>query len=117
MSAQVEPGALIPDGLAARLAGHYAPNAMCGLAALHWTGEVRHGTWHDARVLAEDLDGPHRTVNGHRDPQGVAAELRALAHYCCVFSPREAVDGWRVWTPAKGDEGAMVVPWAWREST
>ncbi len=114
MSTQVEPGALIPDGLAARLAGHYAPNAMCGLAALHWTGEVRHGTWHDVHALAEDRDGPQLTANGHRDSHAAAAELRALAHYCRKHNRRCAVDGWRVWTPAKGDEAAMVVPWSWR---
>jgi hypothetical protein len=106
----VEPGALIPDALAAKLAGHYASSATSALAALHWTGRVQPGA---AREVEQAY--AQESVDGRRDSHAVAAELRALAHYCRHHAHREAVEGWRSWTPAKGDEAAMVVPWAWRE--
>lgn len=108
----IEPGALIPDGLAARLAGHYAPDATGTLARLHWTGEV--GTPGDVGVMIDGWQVPDTDSRGRRDEDAAAAELRALAHYCLTHAGRRAVDDWRVWTPAKGDEAAMVVPWAWR---
>ncbi len=108
----LEPGALLPDALAAKLAGHYAPNATGVLARVHWTGEVAPGA---ARWVDLHTPRPATTANGTRDPQAIEAELRALVHYCRVHHGRGEVVGWRDWTPAKGDEAAMVVPWAWRE--
>ncbi len=109
----LEPGALLPDALAAKLAGHYAAKATGPLAALYWTGRVLPGT---AQLVERSWIGaPACTASGRLDPRAVAAELRALAHYARVHSGRGPVAGWRDWTPAKGDEAAMVVPWAWRE--
>ena len=107
----LEPGALLPDALAARLACHYTPTTGGRLALLCATGRVVPGL---AASIAR-MPAPPLTVRGQRDPQAVAAELRALAHYCRVHEGRGEVAGWRDWTPAKGDEAAMVVPWAWRE--
>ncbi len=112
MTAQVEPGALIPDGLAAKLAGHYSPDANGPLAVLRWTGRVLPGTAREVEHLQHR--DQHTTARGQRDPQAVAAEMRALAHYCAVHEGRGEVHGWRDWSRTKGDEAAMVVPWAWR---
>ena len=109
----LEPGALLPDALAAKLAGHYSPDANGPLATLRWTGRVLPGTAREVEHLQHR--GQHTTASGQRDPQAVAAEMRALAHYARVHAGRGEVDGWRDWTPAKGDEAAMVVPGAWRE--
>ncbi len=107
----LEPGALLPDALAALLAGHYAPSANHRLACLRWTGAVAPCT----AATVRNLSSRKRTASGTRDPQAVAAELRALAHYCEVHANRGDVDGWREWTREKEAERAMVVPWAWRE--
>lgn len=49
---------------------------------------------------------------GNLDPQAVAAELRALSHYCQHHDGRGEVAGWRDWNPDNGHD--HVVPWAWR---
>lgn len=109
----LEPGALLPDALAARLAGHYAPNATCGLAVLHWTGRVSLGMARE--VVQRWIGAPGSTANGQCDPNAVAAELRALEHYCRVHEGRGEVDGWRDWDPFKAAAATLVVPWSWRE--
>jgi hypothetical protein len=65
-------------------------------------------------VAVAAMPVPATDSRDRRDQHAAAAELRALAHYCLVHRGRRAVDDWRVWTPTKGDEAAMVVPWYWR---
>ena len=109
----LEPGALLPDALAAKLAGHYSPDANGPLATLRWTGRVLPGTAREVEHLQHR--GQHTTANGQRDPQAVAAEMRALAHYARVHEGRGEVPGWRDWDPFKAAAATLVVPWAWRE--
>lgn len=106
----ITPGQLLPDGLARRLAGYYAADATGPLANLYWTGRVLPGTGY--RVAALDASRIDRDSRGNRDPQAIAAELRALAHYCRHHEWRGEVPGWRDWDPDNGYD--HVVPWVWR---
>lgn len=114
---------LIPDGLACRLAAHYAKSVQDNLARFYWTGWVGHDGEPIRKAYLQrqyQLDSRDR-----HDPQAIAAELRALAgyfdHHHARRQERYLPETPETWLPRSAqwiaDFNNLIVPWAWRPAT
>lgn len=109
----IAPNQQIPDGLACRLALHFAQTANDPLAQFYWTGTVLPG-------IARHVEGGDTLIDsrGRRDSHAAAAEKRALISYFQAHADQGRVKGWLERRNAQWleDYHELVVPWSWGQT-